>query len=243
MPLTVCHPAAAWPIRRFLPRLPLDAVVLGTMAPDYEYVLRLAVGGGSWHRPRGFILLAVPMALVACALFRFLVRPAFVALLPRGLVADPGERGWILTAAAAFAGALTHVFWDGFTHRTGWFVALVPVLRERGPGMPIPWFSVLQHGSTLVGGLLIAAWVAGEVRARPLEARTFAPGQGRRAATVGISLVAFATLASVANGARVLGSRFEWVLGYAAVGGMAGLAVGAILFGTAARVWPRRATQ
>jgi hypothetical protein len=208
VPLTVCHPAAAWPVRRFLPRLPLDAVVLGTMAPDFEYVLRLSVGGGSWHRPRDFFFLAIPTALLACVLFRFFVRPAFAALLPRGLVAEPGERGWIATVAAAVVGALTHVFWDGFTHRTGWFVSLVPVLGEPAPGLPIPWFSLLQHGSTLVGGLLIAAWVAAEVRARPAEARIFAPGQARRAMTVGLSIIAICTLASIANGARVLGTPF-----------------------------------
>src|SRR5436190_16959079 len=143
MPLTPAHAAAAWPIVRLVPRLPISTVVIGALAPDFEYLVRLAPRGSFGHTPLGIALFCLPVSLVVGALFERLVRPAL--LLPAARV-QPA----LLAAAGATLGAVSHVAWDGFTHRGGWGVVMMPGLAGSVGG--VAWYQVLQHASTLVGG-------------------------------------------------------------------------------------------
>ncbi|HEX6038810.1 DUF4184 family protein [Longimicrobium sp.] len=244
MPFTIAHAAAALPVRRAWRALPLDALVLGAMSPDFEYVLRLAVQGRYWHTPSGLLLASVPATLIAVRLWRALVRPALVPLLPAGMrpITRPSSSASavLLAAAAALAGAITHVLWDGFTHRTGWAVMRMPALLEPASplGLSVPWYNVLQHASTLLGGTVLLIAFGGWMRRHPPEARRFAPGQGRALVRAAAIIIGAAVLASLVNGARALGSGPEWVLGYAAVGGMAGLALAATAYALLSRIRP-----
>jgi hypothetical protein len=233
LPLTVSHPAAAWLVRRVAPRLPLDALVLGTMAPDFEYILRLRVYGRFGHTPLGLLLFCVPVGLVACAVFRALVRPAAMRHLPAGLRSPAPRHGWLASAAAVLVGAVTHVLWDSVTHGSADLAVDSPLLREMVAGVPV--YHVLQHVSTLVGAVGIACWVRAWVRSHPAEARRYAPGEGRAALRVVGVIVTFAALAAVLNGARRLHASPVVAVGYAAVGGMAGLAAAAVAYGAATR--------
>jgi hypothetical protein len=246
MPFTVSHAAAALPVRRILPILPLDALIAGTMSPDFEYILRLAVAGGWWHTPGGLVVACVPASLIAVWIWRVLVRPALLRLLPAGMrpadapAASPRVvlLGVAAAAMAALLGAVTHVLWDGLTHGGGWAVLRLPVLAE--PALPLgidrPWYNLLQHLSTLVGGAILLAWLVGWIRRHPAEARRFAPGQRAALIRVAVVLLAVASAAALANGSRAAGSGLEWLLGYAAVGGMAGLAAAATAYGLAVRL-------
>jgi hypothetical protein len=239
MPFTISHAAAALPVRRAAPWLPLDALVFGAMAPDFEYVLRLAVHGRYWHTPAGGVLLCVPAVLICCLAWRSLVRPALLPLLPPGMRPTveplPLDRPSVLAAVAlaAWVGTLTHVLWDGLTHRTGWAVVRLPVLAEPALALGIgrPWYNLLQHASTMLGAGVLAAGILAWIHRHPVEARRFAPGQGWRVVRVAGSILGFAALAGIANGARAVGAGLEWMLGYGAVGGMAALAVGAVGYG------------
>jgi hypothetical protein len=239
MPFTVSHAAAALPVRRLLPMLPLDALIAGTMSPDFEYVLRLAMRGGWWHTPAGVVAACVPASLAAVWIWRALVRPALLPLLPAGMrPADvPAARHRVRSVvAAALLGAVTHVLWDGFTHGGGWAVLRLPALREPALGIHRPWYNLLQHLSTLAGGAILLLALVGWIRRHPPEARCFEPGQ--RAAlvrTAGVML-AVACAAALVNGSRAAGAGLEWVLGYAAVGGMAALAAAATSYALAVRL-------
>jgi hypothetical protein len=61
-----------------------------------------------------------------------------------------------MASIALVFGALTHIIWDSFTHRSGMAVANLPAFRAIVLGVPL--YKVLQHGSTLLGLLLIARW-------------------------------------------------------------------------------------
>lgn len=233
MPLTVSHPAAAWLVRRVAPRLPLDALVLGTMAPDFEYILRLRVYGRFGHTPPGLLLFCVPVGLVACVVFRALVRPAAMRHLPVAMQSPAPRHRWLTSAAAVLAGAVTHVLWDSVTHGSADLAVDSPLLRHLVAGVPV--YHVLQHLSTLVGAVAIACWVRAWVRGHPPEARRYAPGERAAALRVAGAMVAFATLAATLNGARRLHASPVVALGYAAVGGMAGLAAAAVVYGAATR--------
>src|SRR6185295_10926654 len=101
MPVTPAHAAVAWPLRKIAPHLPLSALVIGAMSPDCEYFLRLAPITRMAHKPAGVIFFCIPVSLVAWLIFRRLVRPALLELLPPVLAASlgPGSSSWPLALA------------------------------------------------------------------------------------------------------------------------------------------------
>ena len=234
MPLTPSHAAAAWPLRRLAPWLPLDALVLGTMSPDFEYILRLRVYGRFGHTPLGLLLFCLPAGLIACAVFRARVRPALVRHLPAGMRPAPAQHGWLASAAAVVAGAVTHVVWDGFTHGSATFVVRTPMLRDAVAGR-FPVYTVLQHLSTLAGAVAVALWVRAWIHSHPPEARRYDPGARAKALRVACGILTVGAFSGIANGAQRAHAGMAPALGYAAVGGMAGLAAALTAYGIASQ--------
>ncbi len=148
MPITPAHAAAAWPLRAWMRRLPLSALIVGTMSPDYEYLLTLAPITRFAHTLRGLALFCVPVSLAVWFVFRRLVRPAIVDLLPPGAARAIGRASasWGLALAAVVLGAVSHVIWDGFTHHSDWGVNLLPILRSQPIPqiVALPWYKLLQ---------------------------------------------------------------------------------------------------
>src|SRR5260370_26318809 len=104
MPCTLYHGAAARPLRRL--KLVTSALVIGTLAPDFEYFLRLAPDAGYGHTLQGAFLLTLPLALVALWLFHAFVKLPLLALFPDGV-----ERRLVNHLEAfSFAGTATFVF-------------------------------------------------------------------------------------------------------------------------------------
>src|SRR4051812_17546859 len=118
MPLTPAHTAAAWPLTRLVRSLPLDALVVGTMVPDFEYLLELAPRGRFAHSPLGLLLFCLPVGVLTWTIYRHLVRPAILTLLPAGLRPGLMARHTNLAAVvvAILLGASSHAAWDSFTH-------------------------------------------------------------------------------------------------------------------------------
>ena len=85
MPFTLAHAAAALPFRRS--SLIVSALIIGTMAPDFEYFLRLRVDDGFGHTLKGAFLLTLPLAL-----FVLWTSHAFVQRLVADLLPDRLER-------------------------------------------------------------------------------------------------------------------------------------------------------
>jgi hypothetical protein len=153
MPFTLSHPAILapfWPLVR-RNHLPLCALAIGTLSPDFEYLWRLRTEWRWSHTPLGVLYFCLPVALAALGLWVALLRiptRRLLAMPPASL--STSGRWWILAAAAIVIGATTHVVWDGFTHGAGWATNLAPVLRQRVRvgGLGIPTFNLLQHLST-----------------------------------------------------------------------------------------------
>jgi hypothetical protein len=240
MPFTPAHAAVAWPIRRALPQLPLGALVIGTLSPDFEYFLHLAPQGGFMHSVQGVLLACAPVSLAVWAFFRRFVRPAVLQFMPTALAKTvrPANASLILASLAVLVGATTHVIWDGFTHGSGWAVTMWSSLRHEvapsiAPG--VPWFKLLQHASTLVGvatlGMLGAQWV----RSQPSEARRFAEPERRRATRIVATMTVSSGLGGILNVLRAAPDGFTAAVGLAAVGAMVGGA--ALLFVLGLRQW------
>ncbi len=181
MPFTLAHPAAALPFRNT--RLVISAVVVGSMAPDFEYFLRLTPQGRYFHSLPGLFLCTLPAGLAVLWLFHRSARYAIVRLLPapvqRRLVCRDfpfgGARRFALLAFSVLVGAFTHILWDSFTHKQSWLVQRWPPLHRE---VLFPWLFhrpvmvcvLLQHLSGLIGiGVLVLWVVAWYRRTTPVE--------------------------------------------------------------------------
>jgi Domain of unknown function (DUF4184) len=169
MPFTPCHAAAAVPLRRL--GLPLSALVVGSMSPDFLYYIVGVQHTAYGHSLQGLFVFSLPASLVVLAAFHALLKWPLLSLLPEllqsrlePLAAQPfewrGGRRLAIIVCAAFVGAVSHILWDGFTHYYGLGVQLFPELRERVSVGPFRTriFYILQDLSTLVGGALLLLW-------------------------------------------------------------------------------------
>jgi hypothetical protein len=72
---------------------------------------------------------------------------------------DYFKNHFLIVIFSLLLGAFSHLFWDGFTHHDGFFVELFPILQTKTVFYSIPVFKILQHLSTLLGGICIVFWV------------------------------------------------------------------------------------
>ena len=169
MPFTLAHPAAAVPFARS--KLVLSALVIGSMAPDIQYFVRLTGQDRDAHKYPGILLITFPAAILMLVVFHALLKWPLISLMPRRLqllTVEPARRfrWWPLSRVALnlvslAAGIVTHIAWDAFTHTDGWIVNIWPTLRvplfyvgRTG----IPPFKIAQHMSAVLGGLLLLGW-------------------------------------------------------------------------------------
>jgi hypothetical protein len=234
MPVTPAHAVAARPLHKWLPALPLSALVIGAMSPDYEYFLRLAPITRDAHAPNGLLFFCVPVSIVVWFVFRRLIRPALVELLPPGLsgALGPASRSWLLALVAVAIGAVSHVVWDGFTHQDDWAVRAWPVLRAQPwPAiLPLPWFKLLQYGSSIVGMLALAMWIVTWVRSKPETAREWQPGQRARLIRVVSVVSAASMICGVADSMMTPHHAWTVNVGRGLVGAMVGCTIAVTIF-------------
>ena len=169
MPFTLSHPAAVARLSRF--GLILSALVIGSMSPDLPFFLPEPLIGHYGHTLVGVFLLAPLITfLLLTVLHGFLKRPLSL-LLPNShqrrlqpylqSFAFASRRRIFLIVCSAWLGALSHVAWDSFTHRRGWFVRRFPVLQLPlivNSHIEIQAYRVVQHVSSVIGLALLAYW-------------------------------------------------------------------------------------
>jgi len=212
LPFTLAHPAAVVPLAK--KRLVFSALVVGTITPDFEYFLRLAPISRISHSLLGLLVFCLPAGLLMLWLWHVILKNALVELLPdshyRRLLPLCGPfrfrpmSRFALIVVSVLVGAFTHIAWDSFTHHYGWGVQHLAALRtaliETGYG-PLRLYNVLQHGSTLVGMVALAA----------LYVRWFRDGGAAGNASSPLSLAArLWTIASALSGAGVVAVVYAW---------------------------------
>ncbi|MFB9328211.1 DUF4184 family protein [Paenibacillus aurantiacus] len=173
MPFTFAHAAYAYPIKRTAPRLfSPTGLVLGSMAPDFEYFVNLEPHVTIGHSVWGLLLHALPLSVLLAILFHQVVKRQLAVHLPAAFGLDQrayqllGKTGkltsgttWLLFLPSVAAGFLTHVVLDAFTHQSGFAVLRWPQLQETAL-LSLPLYKCLQHGLSLFGLLVIAYVIA-----------------------------------------------------------------------------------
>ena len=212
MPFTVAHVVLARPLWRAVGRrLPLSGIVVGSVAPDLEYLAHLDTERTIGHQLLGVFILDLPLALVVLALWHGLIKRPATALVSLRLrppidtspfpFGPPARFGLIVTSV--LAGVAGHLLWDGFTHRDGFITTRVAFL-EQAIGRPHV-YDLFNYAGTAAGMLLLGWWWWRAIEAR--SARTDAaepaplPAGVRRAALS--TLVALPAAGGIANGARL----------------------------------------
>ena len=111
------------------------------------------------------------MALILTFVFHLIIRNNLIDNLPelfRSRFALYKEFDWskrffknyFIIILSILAGAASHLFWDAFTHSTGYFVNIIPILNNNFFiwDKELKVFNVLQHASSLIGMVAIL-WV------------------------------------------------------------------------------------
>ncbi|MBV0895183.1 DUF4184 family protein [Microbacterium sp. NC79] len=178
MPFTPSHAVIALPFLR-TPLIPA-AIAVGAMTPDLPLFVRQVVPSYSTTHDLTAIVLTGGIALVLLLLWRCVMRPAAVHLLP-GFIAErlpaawqqntratmretfvgsPGpvtasgtmkQVGWLLLSLAI--GIVSHVVWDSFTHEGRQHYAWLDAAWG-----PLPAFKWLQHASSALGLGILTIW-------------------------------------------------------------------------------------
>jgi hypothetical protein len=240
MPFTVSHAAAAgalWPALRRL-RIPLTAVVVGTMSPDFEYFIRLRTLSLWGHSITGLVTFCLPAGLVVLAAWEWIARGPTIDLFGlRGRYPTVARDAawWARAAIGILIGAATHVLWDSFTHAGRWGVQQFPALTLTAAsvsGRPVPWFIVLDQASTVAGGLFVLGWLARSLwTAGAFRVILRSPWR----LTVVVFLGASAVALGLWNGSRQSPGLDYWSgelwLAQATVGAQLGLGLAIIIFG------------
>jgi hypothetical protein len=256
MPFTFSHPAAAVPLARF--RLPLSALVVGSMSPDFLYFLLLSTQPKFGHTLPGLFLFCLPAGLAVLFIYHRVIKRPALDLLPArlrarlapasGVFCFGPPRRLAVICAAILLGAITHIVWDSFTSSDALGVRLIPGLAE--PALVIDqWVihghRVVQHVSTLVGGLLLTFWTV-----RYLRRQNGAPPPPTRLAPWHRAVIAVTLIAVVTAAAWRFGNRQgdlsgpgwlveAWLQGFA-VASIPFLFAGIVVFGAAWRLLPER---
>lgn len=147
----------------------MTGLVIGSLTPDFEYFLRMKIQSDYSHSIGGLFWFDLPLGIILAFVFHHIVRNSLFDNLPvflksRFQVFRQFEwnryfkSNWIIVIISVFIGAASHLFWDSFTHPDGYFVSRLPFLTQTIEfwGKQIPMLKILQHGSTILGGLFIA---------------------------------------------------------------------------------------
>lgn len=169
MPFTFSHPALVLPLRHLSPKwLSMTGLIIGSLSPDFEYFIRMKIQSEYSHTADGMLYFCLPLTLILAFLFHNIVRNSLFNNLPVFLKSRFSAyskfkwnkyfiKHWFVVCISALIGAISHIFWDSFTHPGGYFVEKIPFLTNSifiGGGS-VPILKLLQHISSLAGVVFI----------------------------------------------------------------------------------------
>ena len=174
MPFTPAHPAIILPFLKINPeRVSATALVIGSVAPDFEYFFKMSVSGQHSHTLLGILYFNIPVTIGLAFLFHEVVKKNLISNLPAFLQYRFQETlklnfrehfkkyYWVVIISAAI-GSFSHIFWDAFTHNDGFFAQRISFYKHvvvPFDGVRYPLFYGLQHISTYVGLTIVLLYI------------------------------------------------------------------------------------
>jgi hypothetical protein len=173
MPFTFSHPAAILPAT-LLPKryYSLTGLIAGSVAPDFEYFIRMSVESDYSHTIAGIFWFNLPLAFLLAVIYHEIVRDPLIGSLP-GFFRQRLEpfqsfewmnyvkKNWPVVIGSIIIGSGSHLLWDSFTHAEGYFAQIIPWLSADYNilGHAIAGFKIAQHASTLAGMLVLLIYI------------------------------------------------------------------------------------
>ena len=169
MPFTFSHPAIVLPAT-YLPKkyYSLSALIMGSMAPDFEYFIRMKGFSRYSHTWTGLFWFDLPLSIILLFIFHNLVRNTLIENLPFSLnvrLSAFDNFNWnkyfqeniIVVFISLIVGIASHLVWDDFTHTEGYFVRVIPFLNGDISLLNhnIPIADIMQYGCSVAGGLVL----------------------------------------------------------------------------------------
>ncbi|MEO6902454.1 MAG: DUF4184 family protein [Bacteroidia bacterium] len=166
MGFTFSHPALILPFK-YLPRkyYSLSGLIMGSMAPDFEYFLRWDNQSVLSHTFKGVFLFDIPFSIIALIIFHEIMRNILISNAPSFIKErltfllemnwfDYFKKNALLVLCSIFIGVCTHLFWDNYTALNGYFVRKNTFLTTQHFFFGIELFNykILKHLSSIVGG-------------------------------------------------------------------------------------------
>jgi Domain of unknown function (DUF4184) len=164
MPFTPAHPAIVLPLLKSR-YFSATGLIVGSVSPDFEYFFKASVSGVHGHTLAGIFYFDLPVSIFLALTFHLLVKGSLIGNLPTFLqsrlqpLSELNFKSYLSThflvfLFSALIGAVSHIFWDSFTHNGRYFVNTIPILRTTYipfDGAKYPLWYALQHFSTLFG--------------------------------------------------------------------------------------------
>jgi uncharacterized protein DUF4184 len=251
MPFTVSHAAAVLPLQQIGKyKLPLTALMVGSMAPDFGYFFSHEANRALTHSAVGLFIFALPAGLLVWFFYVAILEKATITLLSdhwhaRFAHTDSVTPPLVLRAAiAVILGAATHLLWDSFTHRGTIVMKALPMLEGPTPGLSqVPIYHVLHFASTVVGLVILAYWMR-HLHRQPAKSQ-IRPYKISERARIGALwlLLAASLLVGFVQWLPYAHRRYDAQLFSLAVGSMSGLFVAWCVVAVAMRWHARRAAR
>ena len=245
MPFTVSHAAATLLVRR-RKEIIQSAFVVGAIAPDLGYFVRVAPQDKVGHTFPGVFLVTLPVGLAVLWVYHRFTNRGLKRVLPARIgaalqISEFSFGGVGRFAAIVFSmllGIMSHVLWDEFTHADSSVAAHLPLLHKRlfeyvlGP---VAVADALQGVSSVGGGLLVGLWLYWAYRKRAGERSVSPAPSGSWTPTWVLVLTAAAVTAlrvalSLGSGHWTPSMRYQFAV-YLCVGTMGMVGVGVSLLG------------
>jgi len=176
MPFTGSHPAIIIPLLKSR-ILSVSGLIMGSMVPDFEFFIRLEAEVIHGHSILPIFWLNIPTALLTISLYHIVVRNQLILHLPaffRSRFRPFLTFNWLAylklnyfkVIISILIGNMSHLLWDSFTHKYGFFVELLPLLKYIF--FEIPLFHLLQYAFSLFGAWAIFHFIY-KMRQFPLK--------------------------------------------------------------------------
>jgi len=166
MPFTFSHPAIVLPLEKFSGKwLSMTGLIIGSITPDFEYFIRMKIQSDYSHTIFGALWFNLPLGIFLCFVFHEIVIKELIENLPKSFQMRLHklkehnwniyfQKNWMIVCLSILIGAYSHILWDAFTHPNTFFVNQLG-LNYCISDYNIPLYKILQHASTLIGGMYI----------------------------------------------------------------------------------------
>ena len=166
MPFTLSHIVAIVPFYKYFKKyFSISGLIMGSMAPDFEFFLRITLFGIWGHTFKGIFFFDLPVSILLILVFHFWVRDALIVYLPTPIslkYAKYYKKDWvnflkknyIKVILSILLGIFTHFAWDNITHEPNYVSPFYCIFLESNLkvfGFKIPFYSVLQIASSILG--------------------------------------------------------------------------------------------